>query len=74
MGNAGGYIVAATSLDEICRLWREELALNVTLFAVIGMHQAGGFAENHRLVGTRQAEHVVHRARPEEFEVLEIEV
>ncbi|MBX4891843.1 PAS domain-containing sensor histidine kinase [Rhizobium bangladeshense] len=35
MGNAGGYIVAATSLEEIGRLWREELALNVTLFAGI---------------------------------------
>jgi two-component system cell cycle sensor histidine kinase PleC len=35
MGNAGGYIVAATSLDEIGRLWREQLALNVTLFAGI---------------------------------------
>ncbi len=35
IGNAGGYIVAATSLDEIGRLWREELTLNVTLFAGI---------------------------------------
>ncbi|MEB3045540.1 PAS domain-containing sensor histidine kinase [Rhizobium mulingense] len=35
MGNAGGYVVAATSLEEVGRLWREELALNVTLFAGI---------------------------------------
>ncbi|ANK90847.1 MULTISPECIES: PAS domain-containing sensor histidine kinase [Rhizobium] len=35
MGNAGGYIVAATSLEEISQVWREELALNVTLFAGI---------------------------------------
>ncbi|WP_434712570.1 ATP-binding protein [Rhizobium sp. YTUHZ045] len=35
MGNAGGYIVAATSIEEISQVWREELALNVTLFAGI---------------------------------------
>ncbi|MBB3353863.1 PAS domain-containing sensor histidine kinase [Rhizobium sp. L9] len=35
MGNAGGYIVAATSLEDISQVWREELALNVTLFAGI---------------------------------------
>ncbi|NLS02886.1 PAS domain-containing protein [Rhizobium sp. P32RR-XVIII] len=33
VGSAGGYIIAATSLHEIGRLWREELTLNVTLFA-----------------------------------------
>ena len=35
VGGAGGYIVAATSLDQIGKLWREELTLNVTLFAGI---------------------------------------
>ncbi|WP_183924116.1 PAS domain-containing sensor histidine kinase [Rhizobium mongolense] len=35
VGSTGGYIIAATSLDEVGRLWREELTLNVTLFAGI---------------------------------------
>jgi two-component system cell cycle sensor histidine kinase PleC len=35
IGDAGGYVVAATSLDHISQLWREELTLNVTLFAGI---------------------------------------
>ncbi|WP_454848776.1 PAS domain-containing sensor histidine kinase [Rhizobium binxianense] len=35
IGSAGGYIVAATSLEEIGKLWRDELTLNVTLFAGI---------------------------------------
>ncbi|MBB3311056.1 two-component system cell cycle sensor histidine kinase PleC [Rhizobium sp. BK196] len=35
VGTAGGYIVSATSLNDINRLWREELTLNVTLFAGI---------------------------------------
>jgi two-component system cell cycle sensor histidine kinase PleC len=35
VGSAGGYIIAATSLDQIDKLWRDELTLNVTLFAGI---------------------------------------
>lgn len=35
VGTTGGYIIAATSLDQIGKLWREELTLNVTLFAGI---------------------------------------
>jgi two-component system cell cycle sensor histidine kinase PleC len=35
VGNSGGYVVAATSLDRIDKLWREEATLNVTLFAGI---------------------------------------
>jgi two-component system cell cycle sensor histidine kinase PleC len=35
VGSAGGYVVAATSLDRIDKLWREEVTLNVTLFAGI---------------------------------------
>ncbi len=35
IGDSGGYVVAATSLDRISQLWREELTLNVTLFAGI---------------------------------------
>ncbi|KQV63851.1 PAS domain-containing sensor histidine kinase [Rhizobium sp. Root1220] len=35
IGGSGGYIVAATSLERIGELWREEVTLNVTLFAGI---------------------------------------
>ncbi|QFY59521.1 PAS domain-containing protein [Rhizobium grahamii] len=35
IGSSGGYVVAATSLDRISKLWREEVTLNVTLFAGI---------------------------------------
>ncbi|MDM9620029.1 PAS domain-containing sensor histidine kinase [Rhizobium sp. S96] len=35
VGDSGGYIVAATSLDRISSLWRETMTLNVSLFAGI---------------------------------------
>lgn len=35
VGSSGGYVIAATSLDRIDKLWREEVTLNVTLFAGI---------------------------------------
>ncbi|MEZ2129030.1 MULTISPECIES: PAS domain-containing sensor histidine kinase [unclassified Sinorhizobium] len=35
IGTKGGFIISATSLEQISALWREELTLNVTLFAGI---------------------------------------
>ncbi len=35
IGDKGGFIVSAVSLEQIGRLWRDELTLNVTLFAGI---------------------------------------
>lgn len=35
IGTKGGFIISATSLEQIGALWREELTLNVTLFAGI---------------------------------------
>jgi two-component system, cell cycle sensor histidine kinase PleC len=35
IGDKGGFIVSAASLEQIGRLWRDELTLNVTLFAGI---------------------------------------
>lgn len=35
IGTSGGYVIAATSLERIATLWREEVTLNVTLFAGI---------------------------------------
>ncbi|WP_431321830.1 PAS domain-containing sensor histidine kinase [Rhizobium sp. YTU87027] len=35
IGESGGYVIAATSLERIGKLWRDEVTLNVTLFAGI---------------------------------------
>ncbi|MGA1801141.1 ATP-binding protein [Rhizobium sp. HT1-10] len=35
IGDKGGFVVSAVSLEQIGRLWRDELTLNVTLFAGI---------------------------------------
>ncbi|OWK25267.1 hypothetical protein AJ87_12325 [Rhizobium yanglingense] len=41
---------------------------------VFRMHQPRRVAEGNRSVGSRQAEHAVHRTRPEEFAAVEIEI